>query len=146
VQQLLEKGYASWRYERVSDLPEEYQKMWTTHNPKDCPGFAAGHFINLENLSYAVLLISGSGQSVSSKLLVVNRTKKGTYAATVLTEEKTTQHYEVVSRVPPGAYSDPEGGSSVRLRLDGVLLEALEVGSTLYYWRNGRFHSLVLSE
>ncbi len=44
VVQLIERKYPGWRLEGVSDLSEEYQRLWTKEHPENCPGFAIGHF------------------------------------------------------------------------------------------------------
>jgi hypothetical protein len=55
-------------------------------------------------------------------------------------------HGVVVSTTPPGQYSDYEDARiSVTTKLDGVLLEAIEAGATLYYWSAGRYKSVRVS-
>jgi hypothetical protein len=52
----------------------------------------------------------------------------------------------VIYRVPPGPYNDPENTRRVRIQLDGIVAEAMEAGASLYFWRNGHFGHLVISE
>lgn len=51
-----------------------------------------------------------------------------------------------VSSTPPGTYSGAESSPTVELKMDGIVVEALEAGSIIYYWSNGRFKKIIASE
>ena len=57
-----------------------------------------------------------------------------------------TYHAVVISKVPPGKYSDYEDARiSVTTKLDSILVESIEAGATLYYWSAGRYKSVRVS-
>jgi hypothetical protein len=142
----LQKEFPSLYPERVSDLSTEYQQAWGKQHPQECPGIAVGHFQTASKLSYAVLLVGSKGGLSGSRLMVFSQGAGGAWKATKLSEEGVAYHYEAVYKRPPGKYTGAKKTTSVRLALDGVQMEAFDSGATLYYWSNGRFHSLVTSE
>lgn len=52
----------------------------------------------------------------------------------------------VISRVPPGKYSDSLNTRSIHTALDGILLEWMQAGADLFYWSGGRYQKLNVSE
>jgi hypothetical protein len=125
------KKFPSSKIEGTSDLAPEYREMWVKAHSSDCPGVAVGKYKGGGRSLFAVLLVSTDPDKPGAKLLVV---------------DPASGSRNVIYTLPPGAYADPEGGQKVRIPYDGVVLEQLEVGSILYYYRAGSFHKLILSE
>lgn len=145
VNQLLTKKFPGWRYVKLSDLHPENQELWLlSGHGKDCPGIAVGHFQSKKDLSFAVGLISTKMGQPNFKLVIVNR-EEGAYRHIVLVEPE-HPGFSVISRVPPGKYFDNEKGKNVELVLEGVQLEDISKGAILFYWKDGRYEELVVSE
>ena len=52
----------------------------------------------------------------------------------------------VISKVPPGKYSDYEDTRiSTTTKLDGVLLEFIDQGAIVYYWSAGQYKRIRVS-
>jgi hypothetical protein len=146
---LLDSKYAGWRAKDVSDLGADDKELWLKAHPKDCPGIAIGHFEEPERLSYAVLLVPKSELKQGYKIIVLRELPTGNaYAATVLDQVDSEYSSDglVISKVPPGKYSDFEDTASVRVKLDAVNVEWIEKGAVLYYWANGKYRTIQTSD
>jgi hypothetical protein len=139
------KKFRSSKIEETSDLAPEYREMWVKAHSSDCPGVAVGKYKGAGRSLFGVLLVSTDPAKPGAKLLVVDPAS-GNRFLVLETVGIATASPNVIYTLPPGAYADPEGGQKVRIPYDGVVLEQLEVGSILYYYRAGTFHKLILSE
>ena len=52
----------------------------------------------------------------------------------------------VISKTRPGKYDDWERTKSIRIKLDGLLVEWIEKGAELYYWSAGQYRKLQVSD
>jgi len=139
------RKFPSSKIEETSDLAPEYREMWVKSHSSDCPGVAAGNYKGAGRSLFAVLLVSSDHDKPGAQLLVIDPTSSSRFLV-LETVRIATASPNVIYTLPPGAYADPEGGQKVRIPYDGVVLEQLEVGSILYYYRAGSFHKLILSE
>ena len=139
------KKFPSSKIEETSDLSPEYREMWVKAHSSDCPGVAVGKYKGAGRSLFAVLLVSTDPNKPETKLLVVDPASSSRFLVLETVRVATTSP-NVVYTLPPGAYADPEGDQKARIPYDGVVLEQLEVGSILYYYRAGTFHKLILSE
>jgi hypothetical protein len=146
IQELVTSQFPGWRIEDLSDLSDEYQQIWMNKHAEECPGLAAGHFQAVSVTSYAALLIRSRSAQSGSKLVFFAPAAQHQWHAKVLNEETTSYNYETVFRVPPGKYSSAKGATSVRTTLEAFQMEAFADTTTLYYWRDGRFHTQVTSD
>ncbi len=147
AQRVLKQEFSKWKVLTFADLTDVEQKLWLKdNNHEKCPGIAVGHFEEQANLSYALFLIPHERMKPGSRFVVMSKRKKGGFEVSILFQTDNPTSYNVVSRVPPGKYSDSQKTESVLLSLDGILLRQFEVGATLFYWKNGRYRQLILSE
>ncbi len=127
----------------------EDQQIWLSGTQsKACPGMVSGNFEAAGRVSYALLLVPKSNAIAGYKVVVLS--KRATEEAY---EWKEVDHAEasgssgiVISKVPPGKYSDSEDTKSVQLKLDGLLVEWMEKGAFLYYWSAGQYRRIQTSE
>ncbi|MSQ77265.1 MAG: hypothetical protein EXR97_02260 [Nitrospiraceae bacterium] len=77
---------------------------------------------------------------------MISKTGQGAYRDRVLgqTDERVPPY--VIYAVPPEEYTDAFETESVKLRLDGLQVEQMESGAMLFYWKEGQYRSLILSE
>jgi hypothetical protein len=112
-----------------------------------CPGIANGHFENADRLTYSVLLLNDDVSVLGYKFLVFKESHSGTFRSIVLAQaEGENAGRPVISRVPPGEYSDPETGKSVKTKLDSVLVEWMEAAAQLYYRSGSRYRKLQVQD
>jgi len=141
------KYYQRWRPIALGDLPKPHQRMWRRSlNRFNCPGIALGHFERRKELAYAFSLKPRDPRQTGWRLIVISKTRKGTYRDRVLGQTDEPVPPYVIYAVPPEEYTDAFETESVRLRLDGFQVEEMESGAMLFYWKGGRYRSLILTE
>jgi hypothetical protein len=156
LQTKLTKEYPDWQPERLENLGELDRAYRTKAHPKDCPGIAIGHFESKPQLSFALFLVPRLVRKQQGfQLVVFSRTEPSAlFVSHTVFQVDTGNFYErsdlVISRVPPGQYEEVEEDSGnprkVSLHLDGLLYEAIGKASSLYYWENGKYKGLPLSD
>lgn len=125
------------------------QQLWLTPiRDKECPGIAVGHFETADKLSYAILLVPKSSRGGGHKVVVVSKgAPKSAYTWKLLDQaEGQTYSGLVISTATPGKYSDLENNKSIQLKLDGIQVEWMEKGAVLYFWSEGRYRKIVVSD
>jgi hypothetical protein len=143
----IKQAFPNSKIEETTDLSPEYREMWVKAHSSQCPGVAEGKYKGPDQKLFAVLLLSTEREKPGVTLVFVDLAASGNKRFKVLETVKiATTGPNVIFTLPPGQYSDPEGLHKTRTRFDGVVLEQLEAGSLLYYYRAGAFHKLTLSE
>ena len=143
----IKQAFPNSKIEETGDLTSEYREMWVKAHASQCPGLTEGNYKGTDQNLFAVLLLSKEPEKPGARLVIVNPAASGSNRFKVLETVKiATASPNVIFTLPPGQYSDPEGLHKVRTRFDGIVLEQLEVGSILYYYRGGAFHKMILSE
>lgn len=149
VRELVNAKFSEWRPKQVSDMETDDQQLWlAAGHDRECPGIAVGHFETADELSYAVLLVPKSNPSAGHRIIVVSkRAPKGTYTW-ILLDHAEGQTYSglVISKVTPGKYSDSEKNKSIQLKLDGIQVEWMEKGAVVYFWSEGRYSKIQVSD
>ncbi|HTV84463.1 MAG TPA: hypothetical protein VME63_03615 [Dyella sp.] len=143
VQLELRKNYPGWQVVRLEDLRSEDRDLWVKQHGIDCPGIFEAHLKSQTYKSF-VLTIFKKNRELQQILLIVDE-GKGSHPVTVLDGPRKVAYLSVVSKMSPGAYWGVDG-RKVDVSLDSVLYEAIEAGSTLYYFRDGRFSYISVSE
>lgn len=147
--QTLNSQVPGWKIAQLSELSPEHQQLWKTRHPEDCPGIVEGKFVPDVDKSFAVLLTEQENreQKLRVVLLVPIRRRRAAAGFRVVNviPPSGAEGENVLKRVGPATYTGVEG-KQVAISLDGIMLEQLESGSVLYYWHNGKFRSLLLSE
>ncbi len=152
VQRKLEKNYPDWQPERLEHIYEDDRPLWIKVHPNECPGIAVGHFESKTELSYALLLISKPDRKrLGFRLVVFSRTgPSNPYVSHLVSTWNIGLFYQgsddAISTVPPGRYEEAIGPKNVQTNLDAIFFETFEKGAAVYYWKNGRYHELIVSE
>lgn len=143
---VLKLDFAGWRPRQISDLIADDQQLWAKARSRSCPGIASGHFDGGRRVEYALLLVPTS-KSDGYRLALFRENSAGTFAVQVLARsDGDAGSRPVISTVPPGRYSDPETGRTVRTKSDSILLEWIEAAARLYYWSGSAFHELQVED
>jgi hypothetical protein len=148
VSEWLKNHLAGWRIKTTEDLEAYHQKLWNENRPNQCPGIAPGHFASATEEEFALLLIPESAERRGYKVFAFIQPKGTRARAPRIVEDDKDQSSErvVLYPTPPGLYKDPENTRRVRIPRDGIVLEEMEAGGTLYFWRSSRFERLIISE
>ena len=89
-------------------------------------------------------VFKGSNDSLQQMLLIAN-SSNGKYKISVLNGPQKVAYLSVISKLPPGEYPDTDG-EKLKVGSESILYEAIEAGSILYYFQNGRYKSETISE
>jgi hypothetical protein len=146
VRQVLDSQFPTWRYETLEDFNGYYRDLWMKSAPVTCPGMIKGSFDHTSRISYAFLLMPRAGNSSSYKLVVVSESEGKKYHAASIASFESPSHFPAISKVKPGKYSDSQKTKTITISTEGILLEELEVGATLYYELGGKYRKLLVSE
>jgi hypothetical protein len=125
------------------------QQLWLKGpNGEACPGIAVGHFENANSLSYGLLLVRQSNPSGGHKVLIFSKHATKEAYRSILLDQAETQTYSglVISKAEPGKYKDWEGNRSIQIRLDALYVEWMEKGAVLYFWSEGRYRKIQVSD
>lgn len=145
---VLKERFPGWQPKHLSDLSGYDKQLWLETHRKECPGIAVGHFEQVDQVAYAVLLVQRAGHTGSYKVVVLSKNPSD-YVVRTLDHAENNSYPDsglVISKERPGKYSGFDESKSVHLNLDGVNLEWLEKSSVLYYWSQGKYHSLQTSD
>lgn len=66
----LGRNFAGWKIQEPADLSPRARTRWGEARPLTCPGIAPGHFQDLKNASYALLLIPVNHSSAAYRVLI----------------------------------------------------------------------------
>ena len=149
ARRLLESRFSEWRLKLASDMDSADQQLWlTAAQGEKCPGMVAGHFEFGEQTSYAVLLVPKSKPTEGYKVGVLTKNVASEDYVWKLIDHAATQAYSglIISKAPPGRYSDLEGNKSILIKLDGIRVEWLEKGAVLFFWSAGKYQRIVVSD
>jgi hypothetical protein len=148
VSEWLKNHLSGWRIKTTQDLEAYHQKLWNENRPNQCPGIAQGHFTNATEGEFALLLVPESTEKKGYKVLAFIKPKGMRARAPKIVEYEKDENSErvVLYPTPPGLYKDPENTRRARIPSDGIVIEEMEAGATLYFWRNNRFERLIISE
>ncbi len=148
IQQLLESKYSDWRPKTIADLDKDDRQLWLKANPHGCPGLAIGKFQRQDQMSYAVLLVRRTDPTHGYKLVVISKAVGSDgYSVSALDHaDRASYSGLVISKVPPGKYSDFDDAGSIRSKLDAISVEWIEKGAVLYYYSRGKYHKLQTSD
>jgi hypothetical protein len=110
--------------------------------------------VSKTQLSYALLLIPKPGKKQPGfQIVVFSRTGPRIQFVSHVVHKWTGTFSErsdfVISKVPPGQYEGyAESGETpkVSIHLDGLLYEAIGKASSLYYWKDGRYEGVPISD
>jgi hypothetical protein len=140
----LARQWKGWRLMQLSDLRRDDQNLWVKKWGSLCPGLAAGHFLSSKATDDAISLIDPENEEQA--VILATPQDHGGFVTQIISPPSRVAAYAVVHALPPGKYSEVEGGSTVNTSLDSIAVETIEAGMTMFYENRGSFHSLELEE
>lgn len=134
-----------WKILTIADLTHDDQEIFADSYEEQCPGFAAGQFAPGQSPAYAVTLIRSRNGALSQTLLLAAQ-KKGRYQVTTLSPQQRVSSPSIVRKLPRGNYSSPQGDTQIAAAFDVIAYEKIQAGTVIFYWSDGKYRSLVISE
>ena len=141
----LRSHYSTWHILTIKDLVADDAKLWQEAHHSACPGFVSGDFDGTGRTSYAATLLRSTDDKLSQTLILLSP-EGNEYRVLILSAAQQVARASVVEKLPAGRYSSVGDTAQIGTKFPVIQYEAIESGSILYYWRAGRFHSLISSE
>jgi hypothetical protein len=146
VHNLLLSRFPGFRVVVPKDLDSDESQEWKARKQNGCPGYVHARF-GPSVAGYAISLIRKASPTETHQMLVFLKQEAHGYAVRVLSpSSKVEAHTLVVSLGASGEYLPVEGGRSIRTHWPVVLYEAIDAGMEGYYFSDGSWHSILLSE
>ncbi len=149
ISEIVKSKFVGWRIKDTEDLEPYLRQLWKKSKQDTCPGIASGHFLVQAKRTSAVLLVPKIPDEKGYKVIVFAESDdklQSPKAVSILDVKDQDGEDIVIYRLPPGAYTSPENDNRIRIRLDGLQVERMEVTTTVYFWRNNHFESLTTSD
>jgi hypothetical protein len=140
VQQYL-SSQPGWSVVDIKDLISDDQKLWAQHRGTSCPGIAIAKLDDSGRQAYAIALLDRAGDRLNEKVVVLLPRSARLSPRTLITAHKVDTP-SVIWRAPPGDYRDWEGGPTIHVPTDSIVVEKMESNAMLYYLRGNQFHSV----
>jgi len=134
ITKAIEHDYPSWTPVALSNLGEYERNLWLAKT-NGCPGSVTGHFVPGVERSYAFALTKKEKNGVLRVGVVYWVGSDNASHSQVFVPAANALNIPVVWKL--------HGKRSASL--DEIVWEVIEVGSSAYRWRDGRFVSRVLS-
>lgn len=147
VQKLLLSRFPGFQIVMPKDLDSDENQEWQARKQDGCPGYVHGKFGPLVG-GYAIsLLRNKTNPTETHQMLIFLKEEAHGYSVRILSpSSKVEAHILVVSLGAPGEYHPTDGGRSIRVHWPVILYEAMDAGIEGYYFANGSWHSILLSE
>ena len=147
VSDKLKKSFPEWRIKTLDDFSSYDRNLWIKANPGMCPGLVSGFIQSGSSKGYVFLLVSKTKKNGYKLVFFLKGTKGVNYDLVTIAEDNISIiGSSGIRLVKPGTYSDAEESEKIKLKHDGIMLEAIEAGSIIYYWSKGKFRQLLTSE
>lgn len=140
----LKEAYPSWKVVELQDFESYDQELLREAHLDKCPGVAEGRFDG-KHFSYAVTLFDKSNGLRQMLIVLDPSQKKNTADVHVISPPEPVSVLAIVSRRPPGDIESVDG-KKLYLRNDGINLEVLESGVNVYYFADGKYRSVLVSD
>ena len=138
----LEAAYSGWNVLEHDQLYPHQHEIWGAR----CPGVAVGQFRGTGEVGYAVVIVRQTKDIKQAKLLLIEK-QKTSYAIQLLREQNEVPSYPVVHKEPPGVYREfYDRESTTKVTNDVFVYEHLEATATLFYYKDGKYQELLISD
>jgi hypothetical protein len=140
------RTYKNWRILEQDDLVSDDQLLWNKYHMGECPGIVVGTFDNSGKKAYAVLMIT-QAPIKKAKLLLIRKKYNGKYTITLFYSENNLPNFPVIHKGPPGLYYDFYNRKhSIEAKADVIIYEHIESKAIAFYYKNGKYQHLLISD
>jgi hypothetical protein len=145
IREYLLKEFPDWKVVGVNDLLAYHKELWVAEHGAECPGVAFGRYEPTGRWRTAMLIIPKSSTDLRAKLLLIGETG-GRYNHKILADISQRGPTPVLFKAPPGKYRSWNGSRTVRTRYPVMSLVFYESSATVFFWANGKFRELQVSD
>lgn len=142
VKAKVEAAYTGWRVLEHNQLYPHQQEIWGAR----CPGVAIGEFRGPGKVGYGVVIVRQVKEIKQAKLLLLEKLQTN-YTMQQLREQNEVPSYPVIHKEPPGIYREfYDRQNTVKVLSDVLVYEHLEATATLFYFKDGKYQELLISD
>ena len=134
-----------WSLLRLDRLEANDRSLWNARRPEACPGFTDARLSGAAGPSYAIALVRLSSQRTQEEVILLFADGVG-FRRYLLAEPHSVANPAVVWRTGPGEIRAWDGGRSIRLTYDSIILETIEATARQFYFVRGQMRSVITSE
>jgi hypothetical protein len=145
IDSFLMTRYPDWKVVEVTDLSEYHRRLWLEDHPTACPGMDTGRFDPGGRWQTAILLIPKLQRDNRAKLLILSKIGLK-YSSVVLANLDQRGEVPVIFTASRGRYRSWDHSVEIVTKYKVVTLVFYESSATVFYWTNGKFHELQVSD
>ena len=147
-------NFKNWRVLEKNDIDSLSQVLWDETRGEECPGVAVGNYDGSNEKGYAALIIPQDSTKRKFKLLLLKKNSSRNYTIKTLIKSSGVGDYPVIYKGKPGTYTETGSfdydkdneADSVETKYDVIICEFIEKGALAFYYKDGKFHELVISD
>ena len=134
-----------WSMLRLKDLNSDDRALWNASRPNVCPGFASAKMGMGSSPAYAVALLRKTQRGTEEQVVLLIR-DKGHVQENILIKPHTVSNPAVVWRVGPGKTRAWDGGPTIDVAYDSIIVETIEATAKQFFFVRGRLRTVVTSD
>ena len=137
IRNSLSRNFNGWKVQDTDDLSARARTRWGGERPLTCPGIAAGHFQDLKDASYALLLVPTNRMSTAYKLLIyTQQSGQQFYGFKTVGQAESGGNDIFIATAPIARFFEPSSKwvSHSRVSEAVLLVDAAAAESYLYIW------------
>lgn len=144
---LIAKRFPGMHIVGLKDLVSDDQVIWQHTRPNQCPGLARGKF-GPGITGYAVSLVKmlGNARYIAALALVFRWKRKEFKLHVLIPATEMSAHVMVVEVFHAGKYESAERDEVIHIQYDLIDYAALEAADIGFYWKDGKFRRILLTE
>lgn len=144
IHDYLQRNFGEWKIVTSEDLLPDHKPVFLKRHPNKCPGFTSGKYKCSDRPLFAVVIISNE-KPRRSKLLVFEKVQ-GSYQATPLGGLPNVVITPVVLTMPPDTYLSWRREKEIKAKYPVIFYVHYEASAQMYYWSEGKWHKLQISD
>jgi hypothetical protein len=148
INKLIKADFPQCRLLQLKDLDHDLHQYFIAHHRSAQPGYINADFDGNGKEDYAVLLLCNDKKKQSIRFVVFMANKNNSYSYIKIenwSDELSLKNLYLES-TKPGKIKDSESGRTITTKNACFSLNLFEAASQVYYWKNGKFHYVQISD
>lgn len=137
IRNSISRNFSGWKVQEPTDLSARARTRWEEGRPLTCPGIAAGHFQDLKDDSYALLLVPANRMSTAFKLLIyTQQSSQQFYGFKTVGQAESGANDVFIATAPIGKFFEAPSKWLAHSRVSEavLLLDTAAAQAYLYIW------------
>jgi hypothetical protein len=135
----------TWSLLHVDNLQADDSALWNARRPQACPGFAPADLGVGSGFAYAIALIRTTRQGNEEEVILLIPTGDQ-IEQRMLAKPHPVSNPAVVWRAEPGRTRAWDGGPTINVAHDSIIVETIETTAEQFFFVRGRMRRVVTSD